>query len=644
MPDRDYIEKLAQGRYKGELRNAIRRAIADSAGKVRVTEVEKLIREGKLEQAVRAGMIDLDILDRELIGPTQLAFEAGGRKTADAIPPLIKKNPGKIKVNFTPGSRRAVAAVENLHVQKIREISDASREAIRGHIQEGLTRGKNPRSIARQIRGQYDPVAKQYKGGVLGLTEHQNRWALNAERQLRSGNPTEMRKYLGRKLRDRRHDRSVMKAINEGKPLSERQIEDMTNAYRRQAIRYRSETIARDQSLAALSQGQDMALEQGVDQGAIKEEDILQFWLTAGDDRMRDAHAQIPGMNSEGVRRGEYFETPLGPLLRPRDQNSPGSIPENTIQCRCTLQVVVRRQKAKNAEEIMDEIEVPKEEGAPIQYRSEEELLEDALGTADVSDIRRTDASGINESYVVTLMSRRGGGQSLRGCFKPIEGERFYMGGSPVRRTITNQDLPLAHREVLASRFDEALGIGQVPKTVLREVNGRMGSVQHWIEDTVPAGDSVYLKVSPDDMYKTTVFDYVIGNTDRHGKNILFKDNKPVLIDNGFSFPTGKGELRLAVESMYAEAHFGDKALAKLPRGRRHASSVIRRKAAELWEDSVSPVVKKQMKEALDNIDVDMVTLGMQISSKERANLIKRIKEMRHMIDVDVVITGTSGY
>ncbi|MFW6156474.1 MAG: hypothetical protein ACOC7J_04070, partial [Armatimonadota bacterium] len=91
------------------------------------------------------------------------------------------------------------------------------------------------------------------------------------------------------------------------------------------------------------SMGQEEALDQAVDQSAIREQDILKEWMTAGDSRVRDGHEAIPSMNPGGVRRDKMFETWYGPMRRPRDRQSPGSVKRNTINCRCSLYIKVRR-------------------------------------------------------------------------------------------------------------------------------------------------------------------------------------------------------------------------------------------------------------------------------------------------------------
>jgi hypothetical protein len=45
--------------------------------------------------------------------------------------------------------------------------------------------------------------------------------------------------------------------------------------------------------------------------------DQRRYWQTAGDERVRIAHAQVPGMNLTGVPLNQPFATPLGPCFLP---------------------------------------------------------------------------------------------------------------------------------------------------------------------------------------------------------------------------------------------------------------------------------------------------------------------------------------
>ena len=99
----------------------------------------------------------------------------------------------------------------------------------------------------------------------------------------------------------------------------------------------------------------------------------------------------------------------------------------------------------------------------------------------------------------------------------------------------------------LADRF---LGFGLVPPTVIREIDGEIGSVQEFVPDAKTAAEA-YLTPAEgkeptltkeqkqslkSELFKLWFFDYLLYNRDRHGGNLLVKENKIYAIDNGWTF------------------------------------------------------------------------------------------------------------
>ena len=345
MPSRKYIQQLANERYEGEIRNAVEAAIEQIADEATLGELERLIRSGDIEGVVSLVTSKVpDAFDR--VRDAEIAaMAAAGRETMTVIPPT-ERNGQRVALKFNPGNARAVQRVNEIHSELIREITEETRGAIRDELRASLDAGENPRTAGRRIRGVWNPNTKRHEGGVLGLTRHQADIARRARERLVSGDPNELRRYLGMKLRDKRYDRTVLNAIENGTEIDADKVEDMAAAYRRKSVQRRAETVARDQSLAALDAGQDSAMDQGIDENVIRDEDVIEEWSTSGDSRVREMHQAVPSMNRGGVRRGEMFETPLGPLRKPRDRQSPGSVPANVIQCRCSRYIRVRRQSA----------------------------------------------------------------------------------------------------------------------------------------------------------------------------------------------------------------------------------------------------------------------------------------------------------
>lgn len=346
MPSRDYIERLAQDRFQGRLRESFIRSLDEITERFEFERIAGLIEAGDIEAAIEAVGLNQNAFP-EMATATAAAVKAGGDETATIVPPT-RRGGDRIRFTFDPGNPRAEQAVDELHTGLMRglnggpAITEEGKAAIREHIRAGLAEGKNPRAIARRVRGWWDAQAGAYRGGMLGLTDTQAQHVRNAEAQLRSGDPVQMRRYLGRNLRDKRFDRTVLKAIREGRALTESQIQKMVQGYTRKYVRFRSEVIARDQALSALTRGQQEALDQAISGGHVRDENIIKDWITARDDRVRNAHRLIPSMNPGGVQRNEAFNTPLGRMRYPRD---PQGTAANTIQCRCTMNIRIRRER-----------------------------------------------------------------------------------------------------------------------------------------------------------------------------------------------------------------------------------------------------------------------------------------------------------
>lgn len=120
----------------------------------------------------------------------------------------------------------------------------------------------------------------------------------------------------------------------------------------------------------------------------------------------------------------------------------------------------------------------------------------------------------INESsYVVKL------GNGQRGIWKP-------------HREVASSNY---RAEVLAYELDQALGFDLVPPTVVRTIDGRIGSIQQMRSSSTSA------VARSQDLKKQNLFDYIIENGDRNPTNFLVSPQGQVIsIDHAMSF-TGQG-------------------------------------------------------------------------------------------------------
>lgn len=117
------------------------------------------------------------------------------------------------------------------------------------------------------------------------------------------------------------------------------------------------------------------------------------------------------------------------------------------------------------------------------------------------------------------------------GIFKPVKNEELLGDWS---RSVAGT---FYKRERAAYIVDRFLELGLVPPTVIREVDGELGSLQEFISDTRFWGQlSANERLALNEQVRVmTLFDHLIDSQDRHEGNYLVKGDKIVAIDNGCS-------------------------------------------------------------------------------------------------------------
>lgn len=298
------------------------RALMDSVQpkfKRRFFEVVQSIKDARtldqLEALIIAGQIDEALVAAELAA-LKLgnmwgdAFVLSGNETAKVIGDSLE-----VIVNFDQVNTRALSAMQQNQLRLVREFVAEQRRATRVALIDGIEKGINPRDMARAFRGS------------IGLTAKQQQFVINFRTELE----TLDRRALNRALRDRRFDRSILKAIKDGKPLTREQIDKMVSAYERGWIRYRSEVIARTESLSSVHQGNHEMYRQAIDAGTLDAEELQRTWDASEDGRDRPHHLSMEGQT---VGLNEPFTSGLG-----NKGMDPGAfgVAEEDIQCRCAV-------------------------------------------------------------------------------------------------------------------------------------------------------------------------------------------------------------------------------------------------------------------------------------------------------------------
>ncbi len=201
------------------------------------------------------------------------------------------------------------------------ELMRSAREGAQIHILEGVRGAVRPPIIARQLKTR------------IGL-DPRSVTALNNFEAALTGQVDAA--VLTRTLRDRRFDGTIRRAIRDGKQLKAEQIQRMVERYRLRLLKARALRIARTESTMGSNAANDFLWQQAIGEGRVDASRVVRRWVTRGDANVREAHRSTPGLNPNGRRMGEAFNTPLGPMMRPGD---PAGSAANRVNCRCRLVV-----------------------------------------------------------------------------------------------------------------------------------------------------------------------------------------------------------------------------------------------------------------------------------------------------------------
>ena len=309
LPTTDPAKRLASllARVEPGMRIALLNAIVTAKASIGLEELVMLIEEGRLQEAIdaaaRAGSV-------RLAEGYAAVYTIAGKEGAEFLTDVLD-----VVVDFDQVNVRAVQVMQGERLRLINEFTAEQRRATREAMVDGITRGLNPVEQARNFRQS------------IGLTAKQQAAVQNYRRLLDAGSS----EALTRELRDRRFDRTVRRAVRTGEPLTQAQVDRMVDRYSERYVRYRSEVIARTESLRAVHQGTEEAYLQAIDQGALVPDQLERQWHDAHDARVRSSHRNLNGM----VRRiGETFPGANGPLRFPGDPSAPAS---ESVQCRCVL-------------------------------------------------------------------------------------------------------------------------------------------------------------------------------------------------------------------------------------------------------------------------------------------------------------------
>jgi len=258
----------------------------------------------------------------------QNAYRKGGDTGATQVG-RIPDPAGEVSFMFAFNVRnpRAEQWLRENSSSLIVEITQDQKEMVRQRLTASLSEGINPRQSALELVGRKNLVTGRREGGFIGMTSRQSQWVSNARAELEELNPN----YLTRKLRDKRFDRSVRKAIASGKPLTKANIDRMITSLQSRTVKYRGDVIARTESIDALRAGHHESLRQATEAGDVAEGDVTREWDATGDRLTRPTHSRADGQKVKG-------NVPFivgGFQLRYPGDSSLGAPAREVVQCRC---------------------------------------------------------------------------------------------------------------------------------------------------------------------------------------------------------------------------------------------------------------------------------------------------------------------
>lgn len=306
--------------YSPEMADVFLAAIIDAKSAINLNDLADAIERNDIFRIAEMLLIN----EKTLFPVTEAqreAFIAAGQSTADFFPT-------QAIFGFNGGNPSAVSWLSENSGRMITQISEDTLPIVRDTLAEARERGQGARRTALDLIGRRNPQTKRREGGVIGLNEPQARATRTMRKQLENLDPA----YFRKKLRDKRFDKTVSRAIETGEPLSKTQINRIVSRYEDRQLRFRAENIARYETNAALTAGQFDGFKQMLDDELIDGIDKEWKWNLGGQEHPRQMHQDMSG---NIIDFEDDFIFPDGVSMRhPHD---PAGGPKHNMACRCTV-------------------------------------------------------------------------------------------------------------------------------------------------------------------------------------------------------------------------------------------------------------------------------------------------------------------
>jgi hypothetical protein len=235
----------------------------------------------------------------------------------EAVVGGAQRIPGLLSVNFNLFNPAVSTALRQSELKLVQNVSAELRAGVLHHLELGLRGGVHPTTTAIQLR----PLVGMAPKDVQAVHNYRKLLSGGAK-----GQP--LKEALRRNTRDKRFDRSILRAAEAKSALTPDAIETHVKRFEEKLLKQRAETVARTESITALWKGGHLKWQQAIQEGKVQAHELRRFWHVAKDERVCPMCKPIPELNPEGVAFHEPFVMPDGSTIM-----GPAAHPN----CRCVI-------------------------------------------------------------------------------------------------------------------------------------------------------------------------------------------------------------------------------------------------------------------------------------------------------------------
>jgi len=312
MTQKSDFEKAVR-KLEPEIAQAFIEAIRTSSGQVDFGLLVDLIEGGDIEQAaLMFGDMNLFPFSEKV----RAAYMAGGG---------LAQFPRGVRgvFGFDGSHPDAVKFAAEYSANLVSGLKDDIIKVAKVVITHGIDAGRTSKTIATELVGK--KVGNIRVGGHIGLSPAQSETSLRWASKLRTG---DFDGYFDLKLRDKRYDEIVRRAMDDGRGLKADDLQKVVEANRQKTITYRGRVIGRNEAHTALSAGRNEAYSQAI--GADGVEAVKVRWQHNLSEEPRQDHVDMSGTV---IDLGQTFDFSDGAHMKyPHD---PAGGAGHSIGCRC---------------------------------------------------------------------------------------------------------------------------------------------------------------------------------------------------------------------------------------------------------------------------------------------------------------------